>query len=518
MLLSFHNITFKYESALNPLFESISVSFPRGWTGIVGANGTGKTTLLRLASGELQPTKGQIIKPGKVIYCPQRTDYPPELLEEMLQSDDGDACVLKGKLGLESDWLDRWNTLSHGEQKRAQIAVALWQEPDVLAVDEPTNHIDADARELLSSALKSFKGVGLLVSHDRDLLDSLCSQCLIINPPDAVMRPGGYTQASSQAALEDETIRQEYESVKHEAQRIHKEAVRRREEASRADKQRSKRKLDRKDSDGRGKLDLVKLSGADGKAGRLARQIEGRVQQTEEKLSGFNIKRKYETSFWLPNSCSPKPLLFSTPGGSLQLGDERRLLYPELTMARDDRIAVTGPNGAGKSTLIRHILSYLTMPEDKIIYLPQEIDIETSRQVMSEVNSLPREHLGHIMTIVSCLGSRPERLVGNTDISPGEIRKVMLALGISKSPYLVIMDEPTNHLDLPAIESLEKALGSCPCGLLLVSHDMRFLSQLCRTRWRLHPLNDGVDTQLSVEGMEPPVSLPVDTAHTGEAQ
>ena len=99
-----------------------------------------------------------------------------------IQSHTKPALILKSRLGVEEDWETRWSTLSHGERKRAQIGVALWREPDVLAVDEPTNHLDAQARDMLKNALEAFTGVGLLVSHDRELLDSLCDQCCFIDP------------------------------------------------------------------------------------------------------------------------------------------------------------------------------------------------------------------------------------------------------------------------------------------------------------------------------------------------
>ena len=91
------------------------------------------------------------------------------------------------------------------------------------------------------------------------------------------------------------------------------------------------------------------------------------------------------------------------------------------------------------------------------------------------------------MTSVSRLGSRPGRLLGSETPSPGEIRKLLLAMGVDRGPHLVIMDEPTNHLDLPSIECLEDALAECPCALLLVSHDERFLSKLVQVRWHLAP-------------------------------
>ena len=89
------------------------------------------------------------------------------------------------------------------------------------------------------------------------------------------------------------------------------------------------------------------------------------------------------------------------------------------------------------------------------------------------------------MTIVSRLGSRPHRLLESDEPSPGETRKLLLALGMTRRPHIIIMDEPTNHMDLPSIECLETALADCPCGLLLVSHDRRFLQKLTRLEWQL---------------------------------
>jgi len=113
-------------------------------------------------------------------------------------------------------------------------------------------------------------------------------------------------------------------------------------------------------------------------------------------------------------------------------------------------------------------------------YVPQEIDIDTSEDIMAQARDLPNEKLGQMMTVVSRLGSRPHRLLESLEPNPGEIRKILLAKGIANVPHLIVMDEPTNHLDLPSIECLEQALIDCPCGLLLVSHDRRFLKTLIR--------------------------------------
>ena len=178
LAVTVNNLTYRYEAQEQYLFHRLNVSFQRGFTGVIGPNGAGKTTLLRLVTGQLSCTEGVIAGVENAVYCAQRTDHAPTALNDLLQDYDAAAYALRGKLGVEDDFLERWNVLSHGERKRAQIACALWLQPDVLAIDEPTNHIDMAARQMLLDSVKRFSGVGLIVSHDRDLLDDLCDQCL----------------------------------------------------------------------------------------------------------------------------------------------------------------------------------------------------------------------------------------------------------------------------------------------------------------------------------------------------
>jgi ATPase subunit of ABC transporter with duplicated ATPase domains len=187
----------------------------------------------------------------------------------------------------------------------------------------------------------------------------------------------------------------------------------------------------------------------------------------------------------MPGTQSNRNTLFNLTAGALALGGDQWLHFPDLVMKPEDRIALTGPNGSGKSTLIRLIMQSLNLEEDHVTYLPQEIDIRASREIMMRARNLPNEKLGQMMTVVSCLGSRPHRLLESLAPSPGEIRKILLATGIANVPHLIVMDEPTNHLDLPSIECLEQALIDCPCGLLLVSHDRRFLDTLTQIRWHI---------------------------------
>lgn len=170
---------------------------------------------------------------------------------------------------------------------------------------------------------------------------------------------------------------------------------------------------------------------------------------------------------------------------SLALGDQKRLYYPELILKATDRIAITGPNGSGKSTLIRSIVEALNVPREHITYIPQEIDANQSQNILTQARELPGDRLGYLMTIVSRLGSRPHRLLSSTNPSPGETRKLLLAIGMTYTTHIIVMDEPTNHMDLPSIECLEQALLECTCSLLLVSHDKRFLENLTEKTWNI---------------------------------
>jgi ATPase subunit of ABC transporter with duplicated ATPase domains len=483
--IQIQNISFTYDGASGPLITHLSAHLTKGWTGVVGANGSGKSTLLKLIVGELHPQEGRVVRPAGALYCRQRTDAAPSLLKALIRASSGDAHLIRGRLSLEADWHRRWPSLSHGERKRAQLAVALWQEPRVLAVDEPTNHLDLDAQDLVYTALSTFQGIGILVSHDRRLLDDLCHQCLFLDPPEAILRPGNYTRGQQQAQRERRTAVRCRREAKRSLSRLKREAHKRGDAARQADRKRSKRGLAKKDHDARSRIDAARLSGKDGQAGKRLNQLGGRLARAQQKLDGIRVKKIPAVGVRMTTARSMRDFLFHLPEGCLDLGHHRRLCHPELTMGPADRIALTGPNGSGKSSLVGRLLGSLRLHEDLVTYLPQEIDIATSRDILLKARAQSGEKLGQMMTLVSRLGSQPERLLATATPSPGEIRKLRLALGIASIPQLIVMDEPTNHLDLVSIECLEQVLTDCACGLLLVSHDRRFLAALSGINWQI---------------------------------
>jgi len=292
--VSFSHLDFGYESADGALFHDLTFQIPRGWTGIVGANGSGKSTLLKLVCGFLHPDSGSVCADGLRILCKQEVDIPPDNTEDFFDSNDSGTFRLRGAFRITPDMPERWHTLSMGERKKLQIAAALFRQPDVLCIDEPTNHLDAGTRELLMRELKKFQGIGILVSHDRELLDSLCDQCLFLEHNKAVLRSGGVT---SGAALQEAEVEQKIalqQNLKKELKRNKLELQRRREKEQKSRNADCKRKLDRHDHDGKGRIDAARVTGRDRTAGDLASLQNRIIERTETRLAEIGKIKKAE--------------------------------------------------------------------------------------------------------------------------------------------------------------------------------------------------------------------------------
>lgn len=482
--LEMHDLSFGYPTSTEPVLRGVDLHLSAGWTGVIGPNGCGKTTLLQVAVGRLRPWAGRVVGPGGGVHCPQRTDDPPADLAAMLADYDGGARALVARLGVADDWPARWPTLSHGERKRAQIAAALWRRPNLLAIDEPTNHIDADARDMLIDALRGFSGVGLLVSHDRAMLDRLCERCVAFEAGRWTVRPGGYTAARQLAEADADQARAARAKAKREVARLNRAAADRREKASRSHRDRSKRGLSRRDHDARFRKNQARVTGKDGQAGRELRQMSGRVDQATRTLAETRAPKRSKLGIWVDGEPCRQDTLLRCEPMSVTVG-RAELRVPELVVRPNDRIALTGRNGAGKSTLLAALRPRWTVEPDRCVDLAQEIDAAASAAIVDQVRRLPGATLGHVMKTVACLGSDVGRILETAQPSPGETRKLLLAMGIARRPHLIVMDEPTNHMDLPSVECLEAALAECRCAILLVSHDRRFLEALTTICWHI---------------------------------
>ncbi|MDM8246580.1 ATP-binding cassette domain-containing protein [Collinsella tanakaei] len=480
MQLSLSGVSYAYPSSVQPILTDVTIAFPPGWTGLLGDNGCGKSTLARIACGLIEPDAGSVTRGLVCTMCPQEADVAPEGLYDFAADYGREARELRRIFRIEDDMPWRFDELSFGERKKLQIAVALWQRPDVLVADEPTNHLDADARAQLAAALARFRGIGILVSHDRELLDALVDRCVSFEPGGKlVVRPGGYTAAHGQAELERTSTARERAAAKEQLARLSAEQDRRAHEAARATARRSKRHIDPKDKSAKAKIDLAIYTGQDGAAGKKTVQMNAQVDAARKRVEAAFVHKRYDGDLWVDASPSPRKTVLHVPAATIACG-EGILEIPELYVGNTDHIGIVGPNGAGKSTLLAHVRGLLS-PDLAVLDIPQELDAEEREHTVAGVAALSDAERGRVLSTVAQLNSDPDRILEGGRTSPGELRKLMLASGMLCRPVLIIMDEPTNHLDLHSTEALERALAAYPGALLLVSHDRAFL-QACTTR------------------------------------
>lgn len=489
MQLNLSDISYTYPGAAEPAIEAVCATFPQGWTGVVGDNGCGKTTFARIACGLLEPVSGAVTPKLFAIYCEQDSSVAPEALYDFACDWGSEAQAVRRLLRIEDAWLWRYESLSGGQRKRIQIACALWARPDVLAVDEPTNDLDVETRTAVTRALRSFSGIGILISHDRELLDSLCTQCFMHDGAGGfIMRPGGYSQAVEQARMDRESAFRRRDNAKREMRRLEAEVARRRSEADRSAARRSARRLDKHDSDARERLGRAIVSGKDGVAARNSAVMGARLARAQAALEGAKIEKRYAATLSEYGCASKASSVAHLSAGVLQAG-EFRLQVPELWVGPTDHAVLVGSNGSGKSLLAKHIFE--SVPESvEAAYIPQEVGLGERTRALRKLRALTQKDQGRVLSVVAGLNSSPERLLDGEDVSPGEMKKLMLAQHLVEDPQFLILDEPTNHLDIGSIEAIAGLLAGFPGAFLLVTHDAYLKDALQRISWETLPAGE----------------------------
>lgn len=556
--LSIDHLTFAYPGQ-EPLFRDLSLSLSPGWTAILGDNGIGKTTLVRLLLGlESQPLVSGTITPRLhgphdpqlvIGYCEQDSTEPPANLDDFGADWSPETMVIRTTLGIGDDWPYRFSELSGGQRKRLQIACTLARHPDILVLDEPTNYVDEPTRTAIARTLRLPvpHRIGLLISHDRDLIDALADRCVFLTRrhvgtgPDAnrtvaLSFSGGYTQAAAQMEQQDASSAHALRSARDEARRLSVAQDRLSRATAHAESlKNSGRRINPKDHDARAKHRLARMTSLDRGASAASARIARQAADARTHAASLSVATKRYgsglTDFFGAVEPSHRRLLVSLPAQTIGFGtvscqaagpsdhpstdpsaetgtskaSTQGLRIPDLEIGPRDHIGLTGANGTGKTTLVRRLLRALGTPEtptdhpqdpasptalpDWVLSIDQETGEGTKRRALHELADLDSPTRARVLTGYAQLNSDPDRLAGATPgspISPGELRKLLLCLGFAThAPKLIILDEPTNHLDLGSTQALAAGLHAYRGALLLVSHDRRFLKDCTSIAWHL---------------------------------
>lgn len=467
-----------------------------GWTGLVGANGAGKSTLLRIVAGELPLDDGQrtVHPPGlamlRTAQCPARCTAPIRAFGEAW---DKAAVRWRTRLSMMVENIDRWDVLSPGERMRWQLAAALWTDPDVLLLDEPTNHMDAQGRALILRALERFRGIGIVVSHDRTLLDALTTHTLRLHRGQLRLWTGGYGQAQAQWTQQDAHQRAHHSSLRDQQRALARRMHTQRQHQAKAERMRSTRARQRNagDTDARSALAKVKAARGAARQAHGAALLRRREERVQNSLSEAIVENNHRSDVELPYTPPPHAHVLSLDQDALQV-DGHTLLRGGVrpVLNRGDKVWLSGPNGSGKTTLLKALWASRSpcggdASAERLLYLPQELPPGAGLALLAALRERRGPDRTREMNLLSRLGTSPEALLRSAQPSPGEARKLMLVSGMCRGVSALLLDEPTNHLDLPSIEALGTALQAWPDALVLITHDEGLAAQCTTTRWTL---------------------------------
>ncbi|NIK01255.1 ABC-F family ATP-binding cassette domain-containing protein [Xanthomonas cannabis] len=521
-MISLRNFSMRRGERL--LLSNVDLTMHAGYrVGVVGRNGTGKSSLFAAVKGELEADKGDVDLPGKVrtaSVSQETPSLPDPALSFVLGGDIEVSAVLQeeadataredweavanahqkmaelgaydaearaGKLlhglGFPADTHHRAvSSFSGGWRVRLNLARALMMPSDLLLLDEPTNHLDMDAVLWLEQWLLKYPGTLLLISHDREFLDNVATHTLHLHGGTAKLYVGGYTDFERQRI--EHLRQQQIAHDKEQAERAHLQSFidRFKAQASKATQAQSRMKR------------LAKMAGTE--AVRAEREF--RIQFAQPNRLPFSLIRlnHVQAGYPAPTSLPPRA---GEGARRADGGDAATVILHEVGFGLEagDRIGLLGPNGAGKSTLVKTLVGELAPlagersahPDLRIGYFAQHT-VESLHEGQSPMdhfrdlspdgsNQAFRDFLGKW----NFAGDRAFEVVDG--FSGGERARLALALIAWQQPNVLLLDEPTNHLDLEMREALAEALSDFEGAIVVVSHDRHLIGLVCDSFWRV---------------------------------
>jgi ATP-binding cassette subfamily F protein 3 len=507
-MLSVNNLSFYLGS--RALYREASLHIkPKDRIGLIGANGTGKSTLLRLIMGEYSPDEGSIEKSGDctigflnqdllsyqtedsilavameaferqnhlqhemdLILAKMETEYSDDLVEKLgvLQEEfqmlDGYSLQAKAEeilegLGFSTADLHRpLREFSGGWRMRVMLAKMLLMKPSLLMLDEPTNHLDLPSIQWLENYLRTYEGAIVVVSHDREFLDNVCNIIVEVAQQKLNYYAGNYT-----FYLEEKALRAEIQNNAFENQQ---QAIRQAERF----------------------IDRFKAKAS------KARQVQSRVKALErmEKVEEV-VDEAARVNFRFTFDQQPGKVIVQMEDISKAYGSNVILQHSTATIERGDKIALIGANGRGKSTLLR-IIEGRETAEGKIqlgynvqtaMYAQHQLEVlNVENTILEELKQAGTNKTeAELRSILGCfLFSGDDVFKKIKVLSGGEKSRVALALTLISRSNFLLLDEPTNHLDIQSVNILIQALQQYEGSFVVVSHDRHFVSQIANKIW-----------------------------------
>ncbi|MEO1400775.1 MAG: ATP-binding cassette domain-containing protein [Cyanobacteria bacterium J06635_1] len=489
------NLSYTVES-MQTLFREIYLSFATDdRIALVGPNGVGKSTLLRILSGQILPTQGTVTCNGTTYYLPQistvRAAMSSESVFDFLSTLSDQwweiEQMLETRFNTPLDLSVSMQTLSGGELTKLFLAIGLSQSPDFLFLDEPTNHLDYLTLETLRQVLCEFQGGFVIVSHKPFFLDQVVKTIWELTPTGLQTYGGNFSDYRAQKQLEGAA-----------SLRVH-ETARKKFERTKATVLSEQRRAAQSRRDGRQK----RLSGnmprivagnlkrkAEATAGRLKVKHDKAMAAAAEKVTATKVKTHKVTRIRLEERSQKNRNLIEINHANLWVEDRLLIKDIELRISSCDRIAISGINGSGKSCLIKALLGHdaaffrggeVHLAEMQTVYLDQSYELidrtQTVLQNLQRANpalnyQVLRQQLGHFLFFNDDVHKIASVLSG------GELARLAIAMITITEIDLLILDEPINNLDITTVDQMVEALNDYQNALWVISHDLDFLSRI----------------------------------------